>query len=320
MKKLIVLGLILIGLIGAIALYSPTESSSKWIGIVVPIEHQAMKDTTDGFIERIRQKYGNSVVIDIQNAQGDGTIQKAIIENFKRKNFDLIVPIGTDVTLMTQNIIQRQPILGLDVTNMVTQEQSNVTGIRESPIDPSYTFIKQLIPQLKKVTMVYSASDKNYEMVQVFKTLAAQDNVAVQPIMIQSLADLYVLAQAVDRDSNAIFIAKDHLVASGASSLAQAASQLGIPLIASDQGSVIAGGAVAMGNKELDIGKTGAEIAIQLLEGALPKEIAIDPLSSYTVFVNAAALNKQGLELEQIQKAAQTLGYPLELVQGDPKK
>lgn len=317
MRKVIVLGLILMGILGIISRYSPAEQSGKRIGIVVPIEHQAMKDMTDGFIEKIGEKYGPEVAVAIQNAQGDGAIQKAIIENYKRKKYDIIVPIGTDVTLMTQNIVKEQPILGLDVTNMVTQERSNVTGVRESPIDPSFTFIKLLIPHLKKITMVYSASDKNYEMVQVFQDIAGAEGVDVQPIMIQSLADLYILAQTVDPDTNAIFIAKDHLVASGAPSLAQAAMQLNIPLITSDEGSVIAGGAVAMGNKELDIGRRGGEMAIQLLEGAAPNEMPIRPVNTYTVFVNGGALERQGLTMEQIQRVAQELGYPVEVVQED---
>jgi putative ABC transport system substrate-binding protein len=133
--------------------------------------------------------------------------------------------------------------------------------------------------------------------------------------MIQSLADLYVLAQTVDQDTNAIFIAKDHLVASGAPSLAQVASKFKIPLITSDNGSVIAGAAVAIGNKESDIGRRGGEIAIQLLEGAKPKDIPMLPLSTYTVFVNGEAIQKQGLTLEKIQIAARTLGHPLEMVQ-----
>jgi putative ABC transport system substrate-binding protein len=216
---------------------------------------------------------------------------------------------------MTQNVIREQPIIGLDVTKMVTQEQSNVTGVREGSIEPSFAFIRELIPHLKKVTMVYSASDKNYEMVQAFQKVAAFDDVVIQPIMIQSLADLYVLAQTVDQDTDAIFIAKDHLVASGAPTLAQAAIKFQIPLITSDNGSVIAGAAVAIGNKESDIGRRGAEIAIQLLEGANPKDIPMQPLSSYTVFVNGHAIHKQDLTLEKIQIAARILGYPLEMVQ-----
>jgi putative ABC transport system substrate-binding protein len=110
-------------------------------------------------------------------------------------------------------------------------------------------------------------------------------------------------------------IAKDHLIASGATTLAQAASRLHIPFVASDDGSVASGAAVAMGNKEVDIGRKGGEIAIQLLEGAKPSEIPISSFNAYTVFVNPTALDTQGLSIKQIQEAAQRLGYPVEAVQ-----
>ena len=163
--------------------------------------------------------------------------------------------------------------------------------------------------------MVYSASDKNYEVVRLFKELAEADHIALQPLLIHSLADLYSLAHAVHPETEALFIAKDHLVASGASSLAQAAERLKIPLITSDEGSVLAGGAAAIGNRELDLGRRGGELAIRLLEGSKRKDIPLEPLELYTIFANREVLEKQGLSLEQIQQAADRLECRFELLE-----
>ena len=187
------------------------------IGVVVPVEHRAMDDMLQGFTERIEEESDVRVLIEVQNAQGDLNIQKAMIDKFVRQDMSLIATIGTDVSLMAINRAQGHVILGMDITGRVHQGLSPyITGVKESSIESSYFFMRELLPSLSKVAMVYSASDKNYQMLQEFSRLAEIDDIEVQGIMIQSLADLYVLAKSIDSDVDAIFIAKDHLVASGA--------------------------------------------------------------------------------------------------------
>lgn len=287
-----------------------TNDATRAIGIVVPVEHQAMDEMTRGFREVVEAKYGDTVRIDIVNAQGDPNIQKSILELFKQQNYAVVAVIGTDASLMAMNTIKTLPVIAMDVTDQVQQTQDNVTGVRESAITPSLAFLKAFKPNLKKLTMVYSASDKNTNMVKELTQVANSEGVTVQPLMIQSLPDLYILNRAIDADSELIFIAKDHLVASGAPSLAKIAQEQNIPFITSDEGSVIAGATAAMGNKEVDIGRRSGEIAIAILEGKPARDIPIGPLETFSVFIN----KEHQAENPAIEKAAQALGYPLEEV------
>jgi len=313
MKKMIFPLLALVALVGYFVLGAKGEQKHT-IGVVVPIEHKAMDEMVRGFREALTADYGEEIKIDVQNAQGDLNLQKSIINNFKRKKYAQIVSIGTDVTLMTMNVIKEQPIIGLDVTDQVKQTQPNITGVLESPIEPSYHFVKELLTPAHKVAMVYSGSDKNYQMVKKFAQLAEKDGIVVQQVMVQSLSDLYVLASRIDKDAEAIFIAKDHLVASGAASLAKTAEKLQIPLITSDEGSVLSGGAVALGNKEVDIGRCGAQVMREVIEGESPADVPIKPVVEFTLFVNPKSVEKQGFDMGPIVKTAERLGYKVERV------
>lgn len=305
--RFIVLG-VLCAALGTAIMLKPEKTDTKRIGIVVPLEHKAMDDILAGFKERI----GDSAKIEVQNAGGDLHMQRAMIETFARQEIDLVATIGTDVTLTAMHRIKETPIVGIDVTDQVVQiPGSNVTGIRETPIAPSYVFIKKLLPEVKKIAMVYSSSDKNHQMLGEFSQLAHEDGVAVQPVLVQSMAELYVLAKAIQRDVDAIFIAKDHLVASGAPVLSKVAEELGVPFITSDDGSILAGGTVALANKERDIGEEAGEIALQVLSGKLPSQISIQPISRMTIFVSSRKCH----DPDAIAEVANHFDFPMETIE-----
>lgn len=81
-----------------------TNDATRSIGIVVPVEHQAMDEMTRGFREVVSAKYGDTVRIDILNAQGDPNIQKSILELFKQHNYAVVAVIGKEVATLTQNL------------------------------------------------------------------------------------------------------------------------------------------------------------------------------------------------------------------------
>jgi len=289
MKRVILIGVVLM-----IAFLSMQQSKKKSIGLLVPIEHRAMEEMVRGFKEG-----ACGIEVDVQNGQGDLTIQRAIIENFAK--YEVIAAIGTDASLLALSRAGR--VVAVDVTDQVKHTE-NSTGVRESSIEPSYRFIKELLPDLKKVAMVYSSSDKNYQMVERFSSYAKGDGIVVQPVMVQSLSELYLLAESIEKDVDAIFIAKDHLVASGAPILAKIAEKLKIPLISSDEGTVHAGSSVALGNREFDVGKRSGEIAAKILQGVNAQEIPMEPVSKMVIFFNEEACRKQGLQIEEVQRVA----------------
>lgn len=289
-------GVIAITLVAVLAtflfFFSQRERGDQMrIGIVVPIEHEAMDRMVAGFRAEIEREFGFSVKIDVQNAQGDESIQHAIIEKFRRQKFDLVVPIGTDVALMTLSKVKEQPVLALDLAADAGLVASNFTAVYEADVEPSVDFIYELYPQLHKMTIVYSPSPKIVGQVERVKDLVRARGGMVQPIMIQTLPDLFSIAGAVDRESELIFILKDHVVASGAAVLARSAERLAIPLITSDEGSVAAGATMAIGNSEEQIGIAGGRMAIEILRGAEPAAISPRSVDEQIVFINPSLVD-----------------------------
>lgn len=320
MKKVfIVLGVVLLG---AALFYFNTQKSKNvaQVGLVIPLENRALRDMSQGFVEQLKTLEGDKVVVSVKNAQGDRAIMRSIIEQFKRQNVKAIATIGTEATLLAASKVDEIPIVGLDVTSHVTQEQKNITGIQEGSVIPSFEIIKDVIKDLKKLTVIYSNSEKISQQIMDLKKLADQEGITLQTLMVQNISEIYTISKHVDPSSQALFILKDIAVASGATTLAKAAEDLKIPFISCDEGSVISGGAMALGNREYDIGKEGADQVQELLKGKAPHQIPLKPADTFVLFLNSTAAKKQGLDEDTVKSVAALKGYQLVMVTQDGAK
>ena len=315
MKNPLIVSVIILMMIACYLLeQSIVVKKSQEIALIVPLEHEAMDQIISGFKEVLKP---TNFQLQVKNSQGDINIQRALIDLVIRQKKDVIATIGTDATLMAMNRAHDQLIIGVDVTEQVDQSLSdNVTGIAELSIAPSYQLSKMLFPHLHKIAFIYSSTDRNFQMVDKFCALAASDNIEVQKIMVQSISELYLLAKSIDSDVDLIFIGKDHLVASGAPALSQVAKKLNIPLMTCDEGSIKAGGTFALGNREKDIGKASAELAIALLSGQKPSDIAIKPIQAKTLFINRNRLQNSSIDIDYLQHITKKLHLDIEMIEG----
>jgi putative ABC transport system substrate-binding protein len=309
-----------ISLIAFLMLFSSTgiyaKAQDKTIGMIIPIEHEAMGEIIRGFKDTLEKDMSLNSNIIIRNASGDTNLQRAIIQELKTRQADLFVPVSTNSTLMTLTMVYHTPIVS--IASNYTQKQRarrkpcNIAAVNDSiPPSAQIKFIQKIIPELKHITVVHSASDKIVQEVNTFLNIAKKNNLSVQNLMIQTLSDLYSMTHKISPKSQLIFIFKDNLVASGIRTLVQQANYFKIPLITSDDGTVKQGAALGLGIREYELGVLGGQMAIQLLHDQDPCHIPISMVKHLSVFLNTTAALKQGLTKRVIQNAASQVNYTL---------
>jgi len=288
---------------------SPKARQEKLIGVVVPMEHQALNDIVRGLKETLCDK---NTVIKVMNAQGDATIQKTIIQQFVRDRCDVIVPIGTAAAQMTLSLAK-----DCEVVCLAADIEGKATCLKDQlSAEEALNFLHAAFPDIKKITLLYSSSEKIAAEIPKTLLAAKANGIEVQKLMVQSHSELYTAANAIANDSQAIFVLKDHLIVSGIQTVVAHAEKLKIPVMTSDEGSIIGGGAFAIGVKEADIGRQGAQMIQKIFGGA--KERAVQTMQGpFPLFVNRQACLKQGVDLPALEKAAMRLGYPVE-PRGEP--
>jgi putative ABC transport system substrate-binding protein len=285
----------------------------KHIGIVLPMEHAALREIVDGFKEQVTKLSSVRVEFVVQNAQGDLNLQRSIIQQFVNQKMDLIVPVGTTATQMTKALIKEQPIVSLAALPE-SGRPANVTGVLDEigPYKP-LDFIRVAMPQVKKITLIHSSSEKVFPDVEELVKYGKSKGIDVQTLMIQSLPELYTVSRLVDKNAQLIFILKDHMVVSGIKTIVQQAKTRHIPVVASDEGSVNEGATFGLGVREKEIGEQGGRLAVKVLTGHPIQALPIEALSTLCVFYNSSANttsdNALLVDKSHLEENAKQLGY-----------
>src|SRR5689334_1669417 len=98
MKKLIILICSILVIFGISFLTSKRKAETV-VGVIVPMEHQALNDIVSGLREGL--KSDKPITLRVMNAQGDPNIQRSIIQQLVQDDCDVLVPIGTGASQMT---------------------------------------------------------------------------------------------------------------------------------------------------------------------------------------------------------------------------
>lgn len=302
----------------SIAALADTNNTPPKIGIIMPLEHPAMHEIISGFETTLQQQYGKSIDFKVENAQHDSNLERAIIAQMRDAGYTMIVPIGVAATEMSVSMVKQQPIVSLasDFTEQQRQKLNpcNIVAVHDE-ISPQreLKFIREVYPNIKNIVLVHSADDKVFPEVNETQAAAKQYGFNFKHVMVQTLPDMYSVAQSIPQDTQAIFVLKDNLIVSGIDTLAKLAEQRHIPLITSDQGSVQAGADFALGVHEKQIGVDGAKLAAQVLAGKSICSLPIVEMSNLSVFVNQKALQASGQNIDLINAAAKKLNYTIEI-------
>lgn len=321
-KHLIVLILLpFMAVMSAFHVSAKAQAKPVTVGIVAPVAIPAMTEIINGFKQELTSLYHGQIHFVVANAQGDINIQRSILQQFKARNVDMVVPVGTATAQMANALNTSQPIVALAAqftsAKIATFRNKNITNILdEVDVGKQLKFIHDAFPRLKKMTLIYSPNDHIFPQVKEADVLAKQYGITIQALMIQGLPQLYTVSKQIAPDSQAIFILKDELVVSGINTLVKQAAQRKLLLIASDDGSVKSGADFAVGVSERLIGVGGAKLAVQVLNGKPVADIPVKMMTRYHVYVSPAYEHSKmfGAEFSfaNVKRSAKQFGYPIE--------
>jgi putative ABC transport system substrate-binding protein len=307
----------LLGCILAVNTIAVAETAKPvTVGIVQPVPIAAMTQITDGFKDTLSKLYPGKITYIVLNAQGDSNLQRSMFMQLKAKQVDIVVPIGTMATQMAMSVNQKQPIVALAAeikdSDRASAKNQNMTNVLdEVSVTKQLEFIHAALPNLKHLTLVYSTDDHIFPQANEAENTGKKYGIKVQKLMMQELPDLYTISKHVAKNSQAIFILKDGKIVAGVSTLIQQAQKSGIPVIASDDGSVASGAAFAVGVSETQIGVDGAGLAVQVLNGTSAKNVPIKIMDQYSLFINPTAAIQQHVNISDLEAAAKNFNYPV---------
>lgn len=286
----------------------------KKIGITQLVEHPALDQAKEGFIEGLAEKgfvEGENIEIDFQNAQNDNPTSQTIASNFVNDKKDLIFAISTPSAQAALNATKDIPIVFTAVTDaveagLVSSNENpggNVTGTSDAiPVEKALDLIKKMVPDVKKIGVVCNTSEINSKLqVDALKEAASKEGIEVIDKGATRANEVNQAVSAIAGNVDVIFAPTDNLVASSMSIISKVASDNNIPVIGTEEGHVENGALACNGISYKELGKKAGEMAADILNGKSPSDIPVTTLEDTQLIVNKAVMEKLGLNADNLE-------------------
>ena len=285
------------------------------IGVNQLVSHAALDASYQGFVDALAEAGyvdGEKITIDFQNAQGDQSIANTIATKLVNDNNDLILAIATPSAQAMANATKDIPILitavtdpegsGLVETNAAPG--GNLSGTSDlTPVNVQIELITKLVPNAKKIAILYCSSETNSK-IQADLALEAAEEFGLEAIeaTVSNSNEIQQVVQSLVGKVDAIYAPTDNIIAAGMPTVAMIANQNGIPVICGEEGMVDKGGLATFGINYYKLGRLTGEQAVKIIEGtATTKDmpIAYLPFEEFALTINDEVATQLGIVIPE---------------------
>ena len=273
MKKILAM---LIALMMVLTVSAIAEEASYNVGICQLVQHVALDNATQGFMDALTAKLGDKVSYNLQNASGDSATCVTIINSLIAEDADLILANATPALQAAQAGTGDIPILGTSVTDYASAldiaDWAGTTGINISgtsdlaPIDGQAELLKELFPDAKEVGLLYCSAEANsVYQVDVITGYLTEMGYNCTPYAFADSNDVSSVTMNACATSDVIYIPTDNTAASCTEAIRNVVEPEGVPVIAGEEGICSGCGVATLSISYYDLGCATAEMAYEIL-------------------------------------------------------
>jgi len=223
-----------------------------------------------------------------------------------------VLAVATPSAQAAAQAITNIPVLFSAVTDPVDAKLvasneapgANVTGTSDmNPVDEQLQLLKDLVPDAKKVGIVYSSGEANSAVqVKMAKEAAKGLGLTIEEAAVSASSEVQQAASSLDVD--AYYVPTDNAVVSALEGLLQVAEKNKVPVISADGESVKRGATATYGINYEKLGEQTAAMAVKLLKGeAEPASMPVETISEVDLYLNEDAAKKAGIEFTDEMKS-----------------
>lgn len=288
------------------------EKEAITVGINQLVEHPSLDASREGFIESFLENgytEGETVIFDIQNAQGDQGTATSIANKFVTDGVDLILAIATPAAQATAQAVDEIPVLFTAVTepqeaglvDSWEEPGKNVTGTSDlNPVEGQISLIPKIAPDAKTIGIVYSSGEVNSQVqVDHAQEAAEKMDLELELVAISNKSEVLQAAESLVGKVDALYVPTDNAVVDALESMIQIAEQEQLPLIVGEGDSVERGGLATLGIDYHLLGYQTGEMAMRILDGEDPATMPVETQEVVKLIVNIGAAERMGVELPE---------------------
>lgn len=288
-----------------------TAAKTYKIGVLQLVQHPALDAANKGFFAALDDAH-ISYVADQQNASGEQSSCVTIAEKLSNDKNDLILAIATPAAQAVAGVTSEIPILITAVTEPAesglvesnTAPGGNVSGTSDlTPVKEQIELLVQLIPDAKRVGILYCSAESNSE-IQAKMAREALDALSISHMdfTVASSNEIQTVVESMIGKVDVIYTPTDNTIAAGMATVGMVANDNGIPIICGESGMVTQGGLGTYGIDYYQLGYMTGEQAVKILrDGA---DISTMPIGYLSADRCELTINEEVAELLKIDTSS----------------
>ncbi|NLZ81113.1 MAG: ABC transporter substrate-binding protein [Clostridiales bacterium] len=292
-----------------------SKDSVITVGIGQFADHGSLDNCREGFIAGLAEEgfiEGENIKFIYENAQADTGIAAQISTNFVSNKVDLIASIAT---LMAQSAYgaamnSEIPVIFTAVTDPIIAELANadrtpvgnVTGTSDKlPVEQQLEMIRKVLPDAKKIGIMYSTSEINSaSAIAEYKEKAADYGFEIIESGISMAADIPMAADILLEKVDCLNNLTDNTVVSSLPVILQKANAKNIPVFGSEIEQVKIGCLATVGLEYYELGVQTGKMAGIILKGeAKASEMNFEVIEEGSFYVNTKVAENLGIIISE---------------------
>jgi putative ABC transport system substrate-binding protein len=236
-----------------------------------------------------------SVTFIIENAKGSKVKAAELTGKFAALKMDLLFTLGTDATLAAMKEIKAVPIVFSVVYDPV---MSNIAASWKSSGNntagtsfkvPLSIIIDRLreLAQIKKMAVLYTPGEKNAEtQMGELKHVLSKSRIQMVAVPLSRAAEVSQIVQEAVHSADALYLTGISIVGTAAPTIVDIANQAKVITVTHLEDLVEKGALFGICTDAYRDGRLAGVKAVQILRGAKPSSLSIDPPATYQVILN----------------------------------
>lgn len=285
------------------------------IGIGQFAVHGSLDNCREGFIQGLAEEgfvEGENLTILYENANADGSVSSQIVSSFISNKADLICAIATPIAQSAYSAARKTdiPVIYTAVTDPVAAELASADGkpvgeisgtSDKLPVTEQLQMIREILPDAKKIGIMYSTSEVNsLSTLEEYKEAAAEYGFEIVESGVSSVADVPLAAEQLVQKVDCINNLTDNTVVSALQVVLDAANKKGIPVFGSEIEQVKVGCLASEGLDYVELGKQTGHMAAKVLKGeAKASELNFEVIKGASFYGNTKVAENLGITLPE---------------------
>ncbi len=265
--------------------------------------------TTAGFVP------GESLNFHYESADADTAKAAAIVDRLAASSADVVVALTEPIARLAVAQISNRPVIltsisgvkAKDVLSTTRGRNRNVAGIvLDQPLREQLELTRALTVDLTTVIIPFAANSPDAAaMIETVDAVAKQMRIPVRPVPIAAPGDAGAEIRPLLADGAAIFLPDGSGLGPATAAIAAIADEHGIGFVAGDGDAVAEGATATVLHDPYTVGLQTAAAISRILQGAKPRQIALQPARATYIIINQPALELiTGIDQQQFLDTA----------------